>query len=181
MENISKEYGDGLFELAKDEGIVGELYGQTKTLRQIFLEEPGYVSLLTSRKIDLKEKEKLLAEAFSGKLHPYLFNFLLLMNERGYIPYVSACFSRFEERYLEENRILKVKVYSAVPLSETEKDRVKMGIEKKTGAKAEISWMTDRTLVAGLRIETDGLLIENSVRQLLDDIRRHLSGAVTQG
>lgn len=179
MDKIAMEYGDGLFELAKEERIDEELLAQTRLLRSVIEKEPSYVSLITSRKISREEKNGLLDEAFKNRVHPCLYNFLRLMNDRGYFSYVSSSFARYEERYYLDRKIRKVTVRSAAELSDPEKAKICAGIEQKTGTKCEITWLVDKSLVAGIRAESDGLLLENSAKSRFEDLKRHLSTAVT--
>ena len=134
---------------------------------------------MTSKKIDFSVKQKLLQEAFEGKIHAYLYNFLRLMNDRGYFAYVPACMTRFEERYFVYKNVKLVTVRSASALDPSDKARIASAIEKKLGIKAKITWIEDRTLIAGLRIEADGVLIENSAKKRLEDMKKHLGSAVT--
>ncbi len=155
-----------------------EIRHQAATVRRIVIDHPQYISLLTSRNIDKQEKEKLLSDAFSGRVHPYLLYFMMLLNDRGYISQLSSCLYRYEERYLKAHGIVKCRVYSARALSDPEKDRISKSIEARTGKKTEIKWLIDSSLVAGIRAEADGLLFENSAKSRLEDLRSHLKTVV---
>ena len=179
MEKAAIEYGDGLYALAKEEGLTDQIRKEAKALRKIFLENPEYISLLTSKKLEDGERSKLMEESFSGRLHPYLYNFLLLLADRGYFPYVTSCLYRYEACYLKDNNILKVKVSSAGVLPEEAKSRIVFGLEQKLGGKVEPEWFVDPSLLAGIRVEADGLLIENSAKQRIEDLKRLLGASVT--
>ena len=113
MEKVAIEYGDGLFELAEESGVTGRIYEECKTVRRILLENPSYVSLLNSRVLSREEKEEILAQCFQDRVHSYLYNFIRLMNDRGYCAFLTGSFARYEERYLEANGYVKVRVYTA--------------------------------------------------------------------
>ena len=72
-----------------------------------------------------------------------------------------------------------VKVLSAVSLSEEQKNAICKSVEKKTGKKAEAQFIKDESLIAGLRVEADGKLFENSAKSKFEEIRRLLQTAVT--
>ena len=165
--------------LALEEGVDDELRAEARELRRLLRETPGYITLMNSRSVSGEEKNKLLSDAFENKVHPYIFSFLRLMNDRGYFGQVPACFARYEERYCEHHSIKRLTVRSAVPLDEAQKNRVKGSVEKKLGAKCEVYWTVDESLVAGLRIEAEGILIENSAKSVLEGLRKHLGSAVT--
>lgn len=178
MEKIYMEYGDGLFELAEQEGITADLRAEIRTLSGILEENPSYFLLVTSGKLSKEEQKELLSQAFEGKVHRYLYNFLCLTHDRGIFAGVRYCFSRYEERYLEKMGITRARVKSAVPLSDREKQRVKESIERRTGLKTEITFSVDRSLVAGLRVEMDGKLFDNSAKNKMREIKQLLEEAV---
>ena len=179
MEKVAIEYGDGLFELALEEKIDRELLGQTRELRAILRAEPSYTVLMQSRNVSGEEKDRLLDEAFAGRLHPYLCNFLHLMCDRGYFDRVPACCARFEDRFCQHYGIRRVTVRSAAELDEEQKIKVTKSVEKKLGCQAQILFTVDPSLVAGLRIEAEGVLIENSAKSVLEGLKRHLSSSVS--
>ena len=179
MEKLAIEYGDGLYALARDEGKTDILRDEAKALRQIFLDNPSYISLLTSRKLSGAERTKLLENCFADRVHPYLYSFLCLLSDRGYLPYATACLARYEECWLADHDIFKVTVTSAVELTDVQKENVKKSLDKKTGKNCEIDWQTDPGLLAGLRVQADGLLIESSARQRFEELKRALGASVT--
>lgn len=179
MDKLAIEYGGGLFELAEEEGISDELLVQVRFLRTILKENPGYIRLMASHKVSKEEKRQLLHTAFEGKMHVYLYNFVCLMSDRGYFSSIPVCLDQFEECYREKRGIIPVKVTSAVPLSDKQKQSICASVEKKTGKRAEMQFFVDSGLIAGLRVEADGRLFENSAKSKFEEIRRLLQTAVT--
>ena len=179
MEKLAIEYGDGLYALAREEKLTDELRAEAKALRQILLDNPGYISLLTSRKLSSAERAGLMENCFLGKMHPYLYSFLRLLADRGYLPYATSCLSRYEECWLADHGVCIVTVTSASELSDGQKEKIKKSIDKKTGKNCEIRWQTDPALLAGLRVQANGLLIENSARQRFKELKQALGASVT--
>lgn len=179
MDKLTIEYGGGLFELAEEEGLSEELLSQVRALKKVFADTPGYIQLMTSPRVLKEEKACLLKESFEGRVHPYLYNFVCLMADRGYFSSIPACFERYEELYRETRGIIRVKVTSATAMTDKQKQKVIAAIEKKTGKKAEPLFLVDATLLAGLRVQTDGALYENSAKSKLEEVRRLLDTAVT--
>jgi F-type H+-transporting ATPase subunit delta len=179
MDKLTIEYGGGLFELAEEEGLADELLVQVRFLKKTLTENPGYIRLMTSHKISKEEKRALLSSAFEGKIHGYLYNFVCLMSDRGYFASIPSCLDRYEDCYREKRGIIPVKVTSAVELNEAQKQSICKSVEKKTGKRAEAQFFVDPSLLAGLRVEADGRLFENSAKSKFEEIRRLLQTAVT--
>ncbi|MGN1007254.1 MAG: F0F1 ATP synthase subunit delta, partial [Aristaeellaceae bacterium] len=83
MTHFAREYGNALFELATEEGIAQEMEQQLQMLASCFREQPEYIALLDARNIEIEKRKALLDEAFSGRVHAYLLNYLKLLTERG--------------------------------------------------------------------------------------------------
>ena len=69
MEKVAIEYGDGLYELARDEKITDELLTQAIGLRKLLRENGEYTALMRSRSVEKAEKDELLKKAFEGRVH----------------------------------------------------------------------------------------------------------------
>ena len=65
MEKAAIEYGDGLFELAEEEGAAEQIYEESRAMRRILLENPSYISLLNSRAE--RRKRRNACPLFSGQ------------------------------------------------------------------------------------------------------------------
>ena len=174
MSEAAKEYGGALFELALDDGIDGEVLPQLRVLRSLLLENPGYIHLLSSPNVPKEERLRCLDELLSGRVHPYILNFLKIITERNHIRKVFGCFDEFEERYYETHGIVRAKAESAVPLTEEQKERLTARVEALTGKKAELSCTVDPTLIGGLRLTVNNRLYEGSVKAKLKEIGESL-------
>lgn len=120
MTATGKTYGDALYDLAAEEALCDELLEQVKLLARLFRENPQYPALLTSPDIPREERLRLIGEALTGQVHPYLVNFLSLLCERGRLPAFAGCAARYEQRWLEDHNTVRGRVSSAVPLTETQ-------------------------------------------------------------
>ena len=76
-------------------------------------------------------------------------------------------------------RPISSEITSAVPLNDEQKQSICQSVEKKTGKRAEAQFFVDPSLLAGLRVEADGRLFENSAKSKFEEIRRLLQTAVT--
>ena len=80
MNEIVREYGAGLFELAAEENCADELLTEEREIKKLLSRE--YLHFLIDPSVSKEERKNCVRQAFSG-VHPYLLNFMLLMTERG--------------------------------------------------------------------------------------------------
>ena len=174
MNDVSREYGKALFELACDEGLCEELFAETETARGVLTENPLYIRLLTSPEFRENEREGAVAEAFSGA-HPYLLNFLRMMVSLGYGHELCDALCEYKRLYFEKSGIAVAHIASAAPLSENEAQRLVSALAAHTGKRISPEFEVCPELVGGVRVEIDGVLYDRTLRRGLDGIRASLS------
>ena len=175
MSEAAKEYGRALADLAAEENIDAQILEESRALRAVLEENPAYVRLLCSPDIAKSERTALLDEAFGGRIHRHLLNFMKLITERGYA-YQSAAFLReYENIYCERHGIVTADVQSAVPLSEEQKARLTAKLSALTGKTVELVCKVDPALIGGIRLTVNNTLFEGSVRAGLDQMRASLA------
>jgi len=174
MSDAAKEYGGALFELAMDDGIDGEILSQVRVIRSLLRENSGYINLLSSPNVPKEERLHCLDELLSGRVHPYILNFLKIITERNHARSVFGCFDEFEERYYETHGIVRAKAESAVPLTEGQKARLEARVQAQTGKQVELFCTVNPALIGGIRLTVNNRLYEGSVKAKLKEIGESL-------
>jgi len=75
MTETAKRYGSSLYELAVEENMAKEVLDELGVVLNVFKENPDYIKLLSEESISKKERIKLLDDAFSKDMWPYLLTF----------------------------------------------------------------------------------------------------------
>ena len=175
---VQREYGGGLWLLADEEGCADDLLEDVRALESVLSDSPQYLKLICAPHILLEERLSLLDDAFRGKAHPYLLNFMKLLCERGHFALLPDCLAEFRRRYDEANRIENVTVISAVPLTAEQTEAVREKLRQRLGKNIRLSSRVDPSLVGGVRIETESAALDGSVRSRIDSIRAALRQSV---
>ena len=174
MTNTARLYGGSLYDLAAEEGILDELMEQTTELRQVFRENPDYLQLLSEPSIAKNERLGLIDQAFGGQLQKYLVNFVKLLCERGLLWEYAGCCEEFARRYDVDHNIARAEVTSAVALTEQQTEALTRKLEKISGKNIRLTARTDPSVLAGLRVELEGKLLDGTVQGRLSGISRSL-------
>lgn len=175
MTQIARLYGGSLYDLAAEEQLSGTILEEMKEIREIFRENPDYVKLLAEPSIPKAERTKLIEEAFGAQAERYLVNFIKLLCERNLLGEFAGCCEAFTQRYNADNGIAEAVVTGAVPLSEAQMAALKSKLEKISGKKVDLTQKTDPSVVAGLRVELEGKLLDGTVQSRLSGISRKLN------
>ncbi|MBE6982227.1 MAG: ATP synthase F1 subunit delta [Ruminococcaceae bacterium] len=178
MSEVSAAYAQGLFSLAKDEGLDETVLTQLQILSQSVAQEPQFLRLLSSPSLSKEERCGILDESFRGKVHIFVLNFLKLLTEKGYIRSFSQCVRDYEALYDCAHGILAVSAATAVPLTEEQAQRLKKKLESLTGKTVRLTNRIDSGVLGGVRLDYDGKRIDGTVKNRLDSIRKLLDNTV---
>ena len=178
MTQAANTYAQALYDLAKDENLGKTILEELAVLKDIFAQNPQYSKLLSAPDIPKQERCGVLDEAFRGKVHPYVLNFMKILTEKGYIRQFPDCCDAYRGYYNEDNGILVVKAVSAVALSEEQKQKLTAKLEATTGKKIDLQCSVDAAALGGLRLSYDGKLVDGTVKTRLDSIGKMLKNTV---
>lgn len=178
MGGIANSYAQGLYSLCVQENMAQTMLGQLCVLDESFRAEPGFLKLLSSPELPKAQRCQILDEAFRGKLHPYLLNFLKILTEKGYIRHFSQCCKAYEDQYNLDNGILPVRAVTAVPLTQAQSQKLTEKLQSITGKTVRLFNRVDPACMGGVRLEYDGKQVDGTVKNRLDSIGDLLSKTV---
>jgi F-type H+-transporting ATPase subunit delta len=176
MEEIAAVYARSLFEVAKEQDKLdlvreqlGEFAGaldQTREL-QVFFFSPYFSTA---------EKEDGLDRAVSGA-DPVVVNFLKLLIENHRMPVIFRVRREYERLWEEENKLLPVRVTSAVELDSATVSQIGDRIAEQTGRKVELSSEVDPDILGGIVVRVGNSILDASIRNRLEQLRRQVARA----
>ena len=178
MTQAANTYAQALYDLVKDEGLGKTVLEELSVLKRVFSENPEYSKLLSAPDLPKQERCNILDEAFRGKVHPYVLNFLKILTEKGYIRQFPDCCDAYRGFYNEDNGILVVKAVSAITLSDAQKQKLTEKLESITGKQIDLQCSIDAAQLGGLRLSYDGKQVDGTVKNRLDAIGKLLKNTV---
>jgi ATP synthase F1 delta subunit len=176
MEEIARVYSDALFRAGKDLGKLDALHEQLSAFVTALRENREMQLFLFSPYFSSAEKREGLAKALDGA-EPELVNFLELLIEKHRMPVVFRIDRQFEALWAKENKRLGVTVTSAVELDPEVAKRIGSEIEKQTGTEVELESRVDDTILGGLVLQVGNMVLDASVRNRLDKLRKSIARA----
>lgn len=171
MIQTEREYAEALFTLAVEENAVEEFLDSLVTLKQLFDENPDYIEFLNSPAIPLGERTASIDEAFDGKMPQYVVSFIKVLCENGKMRTILLCINEFETLARAFSNRAIATVYSAVELSDEQKDAVCKKLEALTNKRIDPIYIIDESLIGGMKIEVDGKTFDGSIKHRLGDIK----------
>ena len=175
MTDISRLYGDSLYELAADEKLTDVLMEEMEGVNRLFSDHPDYIRVLSEMSIQKEVRTDMLQESFGGRVQPYMLNFLKLLCENGMMREFKGCCRAFRKRYDDDNQIARAVVTSAVPLDEQQMNALRNRLTKLTNKGIMLVQNTDSRVMGGLRVELEGKLLDGTVKGRLAGLNKMIT------
>lgn len=170
MSYVAFQYSEALFSLALEENKVDQIISDF----ELFVEsvDKEIYTFLNHPKITKKDKKEIVNKAISNSL---LKNFINVLIDNSRIDLLEDTLSEFKKLYDNQNKVLKVIVYSNKVLSDKQKDNLILSLETKNNRKVELNNVIDQTIVGGLRLEYEGMVLDDTINNYLQSLKSNLT------
>ena len=176
MEEIAEVYARSLFEVAQDQGQLDEIHEQLDEFSDVMSGNRELQLFFFSPYFSSDEKKNGVAKVIDGG-NEYFVRFLELLAEKHRLPVLFRIRREFDSLWAREQKLLEVSVTSAVDLDEETVKGIGKKIEEQTGNRVELAAHVDPDLIGGLVIRVGNMVLDASVRNRLERLRRQVATA----
>lgn len=174
---ISKQsrvgFAIAIFELSKELKKEKKIYNEIKIIRDVLNENQEFISLIDNSSILFSQKEKIILETFHS-MDEILINTMLLLTENNRFNFMIEISNLLISQLQNELNIKEGIVYSTFKLKETQLKKLEKKIGLKFGAKVSLKNYIDKELIGGFKIVIDDIIIEDSIKSDLKDLKNNL-------
>jgi F-type H+-transporting ATPase subunit delta len=172
-EIIIKRYAEAYIAFA--EPVIGmpQIVSDMKKLRGYMRECPDLITVLHAPEIPPSEKGKFLQKVLSGSLQNETILFITYLVSRhreeclvGITDYVRVVYSH--------GQVVDVVLRSTYPLELEDIERIKKSLSKRMGKNVNVYFQLDPDLLGGMQIVIGNRIIDGSVRNKLNELKRKL-------
>lgn len=175
MNNSNSEYAKALFSVALEHDKINEYSECLENIKAAISETREYLEYLFSPAEPLSDRLSSAQEAF-GSAPEHIVSFIKLICENGRIRELPIYIEEFFDlKRIHENSITAL-VTSAVPLSETQKQRLEGKLAKSYKKNITAVYNVDKSLLGGMKIEIDGKILDGSTATKLSLIKGAMNG-----
>lgn len=169
-----KRYAQAAFKLALEKA---ELDSWQVSLRKIaeVSTDGKLVALLENPKLPFEAKKALLAERL-GKINPLALNLAYLLVHKGRLSIAGDISLQYDRLLDIHYGIEHVEVITALPLADEDSERISSQFGEITGHKVAIDAQVDPSIVGGIKAKIGDTLIDGSIRNRLEALRKSLEG-----
>ena len=176
MEEIAQVYSRSLFEVAKEQGKLDDIREQLGEFADALDANRELQVFFFSPYFSTEEKKDGLARAVT-QADEILINFLGLLLDKHRMPVVFRIRRQLDERWEEENAMLRVEVTSAVELDDSVVRQIGNRVGEQTDRKVELASRVDPDILGGIVLRVGNSILDASIRNRLDQLRREVAKA----
>lgn len=172
--SAGKRYAQAVFELACSSEKLDEWAGDLASIQQVF-EDPEVGYRLDNPKVHREDKLALINSVLKDKLSTQGYNLAVLLVERSRHRFAKAILNEYIRLLNDLRGEAIAEVTTAVPIGDDEEASIRQNLEKITGKKIIIEKKIDPTIIGGLVARVGDTLIDGSIRDRLQALRKALA------
>lgn len=177
MAKVGLIYATSLFSLSEENKITDKIYDEFSSFIDTIQTNENIIKVLSSPIFEKADKIDLIDKLLNGSEKTFI-NFIKVLIEKGRENAIVDAFKEFKDLYLNKNNKVVARVYTAVPLNDEQKEKVKEIVKKTTNKVAIIEEEIDKDLIMGLKILVEGkeidLSLSGSFKRLEENLKKRI-------
>ncbi len=172
--DIARVYASSLVEIGRDKDILPQLEGELKFVVDLINEDWDLRQYLTSPGFVKESKKKFINDVFSGKLSEYIVNLLNILIENDRQSLIGEVYQAVVDLADQFSNRQRVTVVSRDNLDSTTLDKISSVLKNKLDKEIILKEEIKESILGGIIIKIDDLVIDGSLAKDLKNIRNNL-------
>lgn len=174
VSGVGKRYAVALFNAATHQEVAEQVAGDINAFVKVFRGEKRFRNFLMSPTVDTPEKKEVLQSVIGDRASGLFVKFVMLLVDKKRLGAIEEIALAYTYLWEEQQGIMEVKCVTAIPLDHDLQTRTRQIIEEKSGKKCRLTTITDPDIIGGMILFADDRIIDGSIRNQLESIRRSL-------
>lgn len=173
---IASRYAKSLLDLAIEQNKLERILDDVKTFQQA-AEQRDFYLLLKSPIVKPSKKLDIFKALFADKFDTITNSFLNILVKKGRETFLPEIADAFMGQYKKLKKISTVKLTTAAPLTDSNKEAIKKKLQESEATEDTIDLhvQVDEELIGGFVIEFDDRLYDASVAHKLEELKKEFS------
>ena len=173
---LATRYAKSLVDLAVEKDQLEVVYEDAKYLQAVCKGSREFTNLLKSPVIKADKKQQIIEAVTKGKVSEITTAFNRLLVVKGRESDLPEIFDAFIDQYNTIKGIHKIKLTTAVPVSEELKSSIVTKAKAEAGLnEVELTTAVDESLIGGFTLEFNNKLVDASILRDLKDIKKQFN------
>ena len=171
---VAERYAKSLFDLAKEKGALEGVYADMLQFNEVFKANRDLRIALSNPIIDNFKKASILKSIFEGKFNGITTAMFELLAKKNRQDTLGALAEEFIRIYRASTGVVEATVISAVPLTDTQKQKLNAYVSSKTKMNVIFNEQIDGSLIGGFILRMPGLELNTSLKSKIEALKLSL-------
>ena len=163
---VARPYAEATFKVAIEKGALGAVGDSLQLLAAIARDEQMRF-VASDPRIGAAKKKELFSSIAGERLHEIARNLMGVLIDAHRDVLIGDIAEQFDELKRDHERVVRARITSAQPLTDSQRDDIVRALEKRYGKKVEAELEVDAKLLGGARVQVGDQVIHASVRDAL--------------
>ena len=171
----NNSYAQALFELANEDKSLAKIEEQVVAISKLINESEEFRYLIKNPTTSIEDLTRVI-ETISEKnnFDNLLRRFLVFLIQKRRFFYLEKILSDFIEVCSKARGEIKAELFSAKELNETDISKIKEELSQNFGAKIQLNYKFDPSLIGGLVLKVGSTMVDNSIKNKLQQIQKQM-------
>jgi F-type H+-transporting ATPase subunit delta len=174
---LARRYAVAVGELAWEQHALERVRADLGQVKALLSASPEFLAFLSEQKIGKERQIAELHRLLGEKVHRITLHFLMLVVWKRRAEYLPQMIEEFELYADEVDRVLAVKVTTAMPLRGDQQQALSRAFTARTGQRVRLVARVDPALLGGLKVQIGDRVWDGSVAGRLRRLQRALQAA----
>jgi len=160
---LARPYAKAAFEFASTNQTIDE-WSQMLELVRTIASDSAMKAVIQSPSLTSEQKTVLIFDVCGDRLTDQARNFISLVSENNRLELTGAIADIFEQFKRLRNKSVDVEIVSAFELTDTQQEALAAALTNKLERKVNLTSSTDKSIMGGVIIHAEDLIIDASIR-----------------
>jgi F-type H+-transporting ATPase subunit delta len=167
---LAQRYAKALFAVALERSLLDKVRSELHDFVARLEGDQELAEFMRSPENSRAVKHRLLEKAFRERYSDILFNFLVLVTDKGRSTLYADIHQAFNELYDRHHRKARALAITAAPMDKGDLNKLQTDLSKAMQLTLEIENRVDPAILGGLVLNVDGKILDASVKRQLDGL-----------
>jgi F-type H+-transporting ATPase subunit delta len=166
LATVARPYAEAVFRSALERNELPQVADSLLLVAAIARDEQMRAVLLNP-KVSAQQKKEIFNAAAGERLHDDVKSLVSMLVDNHRAVLIGPVEEQYQQLKHEHERVLRARITSAQPLTDSQREEIVSALEKRYGKKIEAELDVDATLLGGARVQVGDQVIHASVRDAL--------------
>jgi len=176
LSNIARPYARAVFELAKTDADYSAWSERLEWLSTVAA-DPNIGALFNNPRVSRHALAGVFTDVCGDQLDRNTKNLVRLLAQNRRLHALPAIAEQYEYLRAEAERTVQAELESALPVSDTQQQRIAEALSQRMGRRVELTVKTNEELLGGAVVRAGDLVIDGSIRARLEKLATAISGS----